>query len=178
MPSIVWPRLVDTLQPRTGERFALVRDLVTGTMLLVDLVVGYVVMSDSVPEREMNATIIERAHGDVLCLGYGLGFIFGPLVARPEVRSVTVLELRPEVLTLVASQQDFGPKLRVVQADSLTWQPDMAFDVIWDDCDYMLAEIIAAERAGVPSDNARRLAPWLKPGGLFLRWCDDGRYRR
>jgi len=174
---VVWPRMIELLQPCTGQRFALVRDGVAGTMLLVDLREHYVVMSDSRPEQEMNAPIVEQGYGDVLCLGYGLGFIFGPLVAKPDVRSVTVIELESEVLQLVASQQDFGPKLRIIQANALTWQPDMSFDVIWDDCDYSVELRMQLERQGFISDNARRLKAWLREGGLYLRWRDDGRYR-
>jgi spermidine synthase len=165
--TLNWPHLLTDLQPCTGKRFALVRDYIAGTMLLIDLQKNLVVMSDSVPEQQFNAPIIEQAHGDVLCLGYGLGFIYGLLVAKPDVESVTVVELQSEVLTLVASQQDFGPKLRVVQADALSWVPDKFFDVIWDDCDYDAA-----------NDNRDRLDKWLKPGGIYLEWHDDGRYRR
>jgi len=165
------------LQPRTGKKFALIRDYTEDTMLLVDLKANYVVMSDSVQEREFNTEIVEKAYGDVLTLGFGMGFILQPLMVKPEVKSITVVELEQEVLDLCASQLKLNEKVRIIKADALEWIPDMKFDVIYDDCDYQPELIRKWELKGVHTDNRDRLSPWLKNDGLFIRWCDDGRYR-
>jgi hypothetical protein len=167
---IHWPRMRNLLTPKRGERFAIVSDVVTGDTLLVDMERLYVVMSDSVYEQELNREIIEKARGDVLSLGYGLGFIVQLLQVNPAVTSVTILEKEQEVLDLVGSQLTLAPHVRVVLADALEWTPDKMFDVIYDDCDYMPEDIRRVEMTGITTDNRVRLAPWLKPDGEFIRW--------
>jgi len=158
------------LKARAGERFALVNDVVTGDMVLVDLQHLYIVMSDSTYEQELNREIIEKARGDVLSLGFGIGFILQPLMANPAVTSITVIEKEQEVLDLCMAQLKLDPKVRVILADALEWIPDRMFDVIYDDCNYMPGNIQRVEEAGGISDNGRRLSPWLKEGGEYIRW--------
>lgn len=55
------------------------------------------VMSDTPMERRTNLEVVERARGDVLIAGLGLGMILLPLFAKPEVRSITVYEPAVEV---------------------------------------------------------------------------------
>ena len=165
------------LKPKTGKRFALISDYVEDTTLLVDLQANYVVMSDSIQERELCQEFIEKAHGDVLNLGFGMGFILQPLMNKHDVKSITVIELEPEIIDLCASQLTLNDKVRVILADAFSWKPDMMFDVIIDDADYQPELVKMHELNGLHTDNKERLTPWLKPGGVFLRWEDDGRYR-
>lgn len=169
---ITWPRMRNLLQPRRGERFALVADVVTGDMLLVDLELLYVVMSDSQHEQRLNSRIVTEARGDVLLLGHGLGFIVQLLMINPAVTSITIIEISSEIIELVKSQLTYNEKVRVILADALDWAPDMQFDVIYDDCDYLPEDIRRVELAGGVSDNGRRLKQWIKPGGEFIRWDD------
>lgn len=155
------PRMREFLTPRRGERFALVNDVVTGDILLIDLEKLYVVMSDSTYEEVLNREIIERAKGDVLLLGFGIGFILQSLMNNLAVTSITIIEKHREVLDLCAAQLELPNKVRVILADALEWTPDMMFDVIYDDCDYEQGTVI---------DNCRRLKPWLKPNGEAIRW--------
>lgn len=165
------------LRPRTGSRFSLVRDYVEDVMQLIDTERCYVVMSDSWQEREMNAPAIENARGDVLCLGFGIGMILLPMAELPSVSSITVIEKEQEVLDLVMTQLSLSPKVRVIVADALRWQPSTTFDFVWDDCDYAPGDIASCEEAGERSDNRFRFAPWINPGGEYLKWVNDGRYR-
>jgi hypothetical protein len=167
-----WPRMRNLLTPKMGERFAIISDVVTGDTLLVDTVRLYVVMSDSKYEQELNREIIEKARGDVLLLGYGLGFIVQLLMINPAVTSVTIIEKEQEVLNLVGSQLKLNDKVRIILADALTWIPDMQFDIIYDDCDYTPEDIQKIEISHGQSDNSIRLAPWLKLSGEFIRWGD------
>lgn len=160
------------LKPRMGDRFAIVSDVVTGDMLLVDTELLYVVMSDSIYEQQLNRKIIENARGDILLLGYGLGFIVQLLMVNPAVTSITIVEKQQEVLDLVASQLVLNDKVRVILANALEWMPDMQFDVIYDDCDYSPEDIQRIEASGGVSDNGRRMKQWIKPGGEFIRWDD------
>lgn len=63
-----------------------------------------------------------EATGDVLLTGLGLGCVARGLLARPAVRSVTVLELLPEVIDLVGPAHR-DPRVEVVPADALRWTP-------------------------------------------------------
>jgi len=172
-----WTRMNTLLKPRTGKRFALISDYVMDTMLLIDLKLNYVVMSDSIQEKELNRKFIENAHGDVLSLGFGMGFILQPLMNKPEVNSITVIEIEPEIIELCASQLSLNDKVRVIVADALLWEPDMMFDTIIDDADYNPELIRKHEENHIHTDNQDRLRRWLKPNGTYLRWYDDGRYR-
>jgi spermidine synthase len=174
--AIQWTRMNTLLEPRTGKRFALVRDFQEDTIILIDLQRHYVVMSDSNIEKEFNAEIVEKAYGDILLLGFGIGFILQPLMKKPEVTSITVIEAYQEVLDICASQLVLTDKVRIILSDATLWQPDMMFDVIYDDCDYSPELLQGRSKQGVNIDAEERLTPWLKPDGLFIRWTDDGRY--
>jgi hypothetical protein len=65
---------------------------------------------------------VESAEGDILLTGLGLGCLVRGLLARPAVRSVTVLELHPEVIELIAPHLP-ADRLEVIHADALTWTP-------------------------------------------------------
>ncbi|MCU0308671.1 MAG: hypothetical protein MUE51_13070 [Thermoleophilia bacterium] len=65
---------------------------------------------------------LDAAEGDVLLTGLGLGCLVHGLVARPAVRSVTVLEIHPEVIGLVGPSVRH-PAVEVVRADALAWRP-------------------------------------------------------
>lgn len=71
--------------------------------------------------------------GDLsVCItGLGLGMV-AEACLRMGVGSVTVVDVDPEVIELVAGQIDH-PNLRVIQADAHTWQPDRKFDYVWHD---------------------------------------------
>jgi hypothetical protein len=67
----------------------------------------------------------------VCITGLGLGLVAEHCL-RMGVGSVTVVDVDPEVIELVAGQIDH-PNLRVIQADAYTWQPDRKFDFVWHD---------------------------------------------
>lgn len=105
---------------------------------------GGVVMSDTDMERRSNLGVILDAQGDVLIGGLGLGMIVCPLLRKPTVRTITVIELNPNVIALVephvrrwAADRNLDPggRLAVVQADVYTWRPakDQKFDAIYFD---------------------------------------------
>lgn len=65
---------------------------------------------------------LEEAQGDVLLTGLGLGCLVHGLLARPAVRSVTVLEWDDDVLAL-AGPAVRHPRVRLLRADAFTWTP-------------------------------------------------------
>lgn len=78
------------------------------------------IMSDSTMEWESNEAIVREAHGDVLIAGLGIGMILVPIIKKPEVRSVTVVEFYEDVISLVhpnISKIDPENKLTIIQGN-------------------------------------------------------------
>ncbi len=139
-------------------------------------------MSDTPMEHGTNYTGLREARGDVLVVGLGLGMLSLAMCRKKEVRSVTVLEIEPQVIQLVAPHVKHR-KLRVILADGkcppirgrhydsiyLDIWPDICSDN-WKDMKPMLAMYRKHRRPGGKVDG------WMKkyvqtehnkPGGLY-----------
>lgn len=120
------------------------------------LVNGGVMMSDTQMEQRSNMGVVSEARGDVLIAGLGLGMVLVPILRKPEVRTVTVIEKNENVIDLILpaivekvpqakettfTGKGFGgveetkPKLDVVVGDIFDWQPPKGakWDVIYFD---------------------------------------------
>ena len=117
-------------------------------------------MSDLSYERSTCLEAVERAHGDVLIAGLGLGMILHPILEKPEVERVTVVEKFPDVIALVSPTLPTTSKLTIVAGDIFEWTPPPGarYDVIWFDIWPDIALIRLAEMA----ELHRRFAPYLK----------------
>lgn len=101
----------------------------------VRMVIGKeIVMSNSRMEQNSNWEIVNKAHGDVLIGGLGLGMILFPILTKLEVRSVTVIEHNQDVIDLIAPHVAHE-KLSVINADMHEWKPKKGtvYDVIYFD---------------------------------------------
>lgn len=94
-----------------------------------------VVMSDTPMEERTNGWIMRRARGRVLINGLGIGMVLREVLAKPDVVSVTVIEKAPEVIELVGPTFADDPRLTIIQADALEYQPPRGekFDIVWHD---------------------------------------------
>ena len=162
--TVIWSKMNGLLKPKVGKEFALIYDFFENDLLLIDLKRGRIVMSDSGRLQELYVPVVEAAHGDVLLLGFGMGFTLLPIMNKPEVTSVTVVEREQEILDLCASQLKLNDKVRIILDDAITYEPDMMFDLINDDCDYEPIEF----KFDPYSYNKERLKQWLKPDGMFM----------
>ncbi len=103
------------------------------------LIVGQrLMMSDTPMEKRSNRQVVHQAHGDVLIAGLGIGMILLPILSKPEVKSVTVVEKYEGVVNLVAPAilaQPGGEKLTVVHGDIHEWRPTAGtkFDTLYFD---------------------------------------------
>lgn len=94
-------------------------------------------MSDTRPEVEDHFEFIERAHGDVLIHGLGLGMCALAVARKPEVRTVLVIEHSRHVYNLVATTVSRHHKVNVRLGDAFRWKLprnarwDVAFHDIW-----------------------------------------------
>lgn len=131
-------------------------------------------MHDTLEERIKNYDIVQRAAGDVLIGGLGLGMILHPILRKPEVRSVRVLENNPNVAALVLPSLRDVPgaeKLLVTMTDAATWEPEPGerFDTIWLDCIAFYA--IHARFIQIVERWLDRFQPWLREGGYLGHWA-------
>jgi len=139
----MWTPMVDVVPPgKSGSaevdhvvvsewdaRFAAIRGerLRPGPLARL-LVHGGIMMSDGAEEKRSNSEAVRRANGDVLVAGLGLGMVLVPMLQKPEVRSVLVLENNPHVMALVERHvrryvgKKASAKLTVIEADVFTWE--------------------------------------------------------
>jgi hypothetical protein len=131
-------------------------------------------MYDTYHERIVNALIVKEARGDVLIAGLGLGMILHPILAKPEVRSVRVLENSHHVARLVMPSLQCIPgaeKLTLEMTDdALKWQPQPGalYDTIWLDCVpmYGYCKMVMDVQEGWLD----RFRPFLRRGGWIDHW--------
>jgi hypothetical protein len=106
-------------------------------VILFDCAKGEPIMATNNHERRSNAEFLLRAHGDVLVGGAGLGMVLLAAEQRPEVRSITCIEIDHEIIELVSSRLPLK-KTRLVRGDVFEWTPpagtvyDVAYFDIWN----------------------------------------------
>ena len=103
---------------------------------------GHEWMTVTPNEIETMKKPIEKAHGDVLTYGLGLGYFAFSAAAKSEVASVTVVEKEKEIIDLFAEhllpQFINKEKIRIICADALEFASkkpkyDFVFADIWHD---------------------------------------------
>lgn len=79
-----------------------------------------IMMSDTPMERNTNRDFIQRANGDVIIFGLGLGLVILPLLKNQNVKSILVVELYQDLIDLVQpilKKHDTENKLTIIQGD-------------------------------------------------------------
>ncbi|MDU7217412.1 MAG: hypothetical protein E6293_07975, partial [Dialister sp.] len=80
-------------------------------------------MSIVVSETESMTVPVEKAHGHVITYGLGLGYYTFMAAGKPEVETVTVVEMNPAVISLfkehILPQFPHKEKIRIIEADAL-----------------------------------------------------------
>lgn len=109
---------------------------------LVDVSKAILVMSDTPSERRDHQEFIDAAYGNVLVNGLGLGLCIAPLMANPEVDTVTVVENSEDVMSLMATTyiKRYPERLNIVLADAYMYKPRVLPDVVWNDIWYTISD--------------------------------------
>jgi spermidine synthase len=99
-----------------------------------------VMMSDTPMERNTNEAFIQKANGDVIIFGLGLGLLILPLLNNKEVTSILVVELYQDLIDVVEpilKKYDLENKLTIVQGDCFefhkTIPKERKFDCVYGD---------------------------------------------
>lgn len=95
-------------------------------------------MSDTPAEIRGHRGIIheiEHRGGRVLINGLGLGVVVKATLSFPNVHSVDVVEISPDVIALVGPTYSDDPRCHIYLGDAYTyeWPKGMRWDVIWHD---------------------------------------------
>lgn len=96
-----------------------------------------VIMSNTPMEQRTHIKAINKAQGNVLVAGLGLGMYLQNIKDKEDVTSITVVEKSKEVIELVAKYFKDCQKIRIVNEDIFNYTPDIKFDFafldIWSD---------------------------------------------
>ena len=124
--------------------------------VLVRKIDNFLIMSDSVVERETNELIVQEATGDVLMIGLGINLVNDRVLESPLVTSVTVVEKYADIIEHVPT------KCFVLNGDANTLKLGQ-YDTIWVD----------------PSEYVtRNFRLHLKPGGRVMYWDASAEKKR
>lgn len=192
--TIKWPDLYDLLPEMECDSFAL--DKFEGCnsfrcyipsgryVRLVRKISGKratsVIMSNTPMEQRTCASVVERAYGDVLIGGFGLGMIVLAMQDKPEVKSITVLENNKEIINEIADILPLDDKVKVFYADVFDWKPQRGkkYDTIWLDIwDNINSDIYKEEM--LPLKNKYRRYLSKSPNHWIKCWAElEARYDR
>jgi spermidine synthase len=94
---------------------------------------GITWMEDTPLERRQRQFAIDKCEGSVCVAGLGLALVVKELAAKPEVKSITVVEISQEVVDLVWEKRS---KCRIVVSDIEDYlkKTKVKFDYIYLDC--------------------------------------------
>lgn len=121
------------------------------------------VMSNTPAEYADHYKFIQRATGDVLIGGLGLGMVVAALLRKPEVSSITVVEISQDVIDLVSPCYT-DPRVIIVHGDLNTWVPDRHFDYAW----YDIWSYISGDEYQNMLDITKRLRKYVSHSDC---WC-------
>ncbi len=130
-------------------------------------------MSDTPMERQTNLDFIRASKGDVLIAGLGIGMVLWPLIYKEEVKSITVIEIHPEIIKMI--EPIFAPlaeeqrtKLDIICDSIFDWQiPKWA---MWDTIYFDIWNNICGDHYDGMKVLHRRFSRRRPVGGWMGSW--------
>lgn len=96
-----------------------------------------VIMSNTQMERKTHILAINKAKGNVLVAGLGLGMFIYNIKDKDDVESITVIEKSKEVIEMVSKYFKDCKKIKIINQDIFEYKPEICFDFaffdIWND---------------------------------------------
>lgn len=123
-----------TIEPKDSHRFFRERYFRAGTYTKLTHDREGLWMSDTPAERIDHLDFVRNARGAVLISGLGLGMCIGAALAKPGVSHVTVIEIDPDIISLVGPHYACD-RLTIIQGDIISWRPpkDAHYGAVWHD---------------------------------------------
>jgi len=87
-------------------------------------------MNNSEDDSAFNFMVIEKARGDVLITGIGIGLIIFPMMNKKNVISIDVVEKYQEIIDLIEPQIPFNDKVKIIHSDIMDFIPKRKYDII------------------------------------------------
>lgn len=129
---------------------------------------GYLWMWDLPVERKAQKEVADKAHGEVLVAGYGLGLVQQYLTENPKVKSVLSLEISNNVIEAV--KEEYGRLYGEVEiGDFYKFNSGREFDYVIGD----VWEDLVAESLPEYQKFKAKAQTLLKPNGKILAWGQD-----
>lgn len=75
----------------------------------------------------------DLAYGDVLLTGFGFGILASWLASKPEVTSVTVVEISQDIVDVFLMNNIISNKIKIIIADASEYKTDQHFDCVFLD---------------------------------------------
>lgn len=93
------------------------------------------IMSDTPMEQRTNIEFVEKAHGNVLIAGLGIGMIVLPVMEKESVTSITIIEKEQDIIDMILPQLPVNSKVKVIHQDVFEnkFPKGTKFDVIYFD---------------------------------------------
>lgn len=119
---------------------------------------GNIVMSDTPAEIRDHWDILYQlrtapADTTVLIHGLGLGVVLGAALRNPNICRLDIVEIAPEVISLVAPTYTCDPRVNILEGDAFTyqWPKGKRWSIVWHDiwntlCTDNLEEMAALHR--------------------------------
>lgn len=96
-----------------------------------------IVMSNTPMEQKTHIEAIDKAKGNVLVAGLGLGMYLQNIKDKEEVTSITVIEKSKEVIEIIGKYYTDCDKIKIINEDIFNYIPNIKFDFafldIWPD---------------------------------------------
>lgn len=131
-----------------------------------------VIMSNTPAEIDDHREAVNLAQGDVFIAGLGIGMVLEAMLSKADVHSITVLEIEPEIIGLVAPYYADEPKVSILCGNA--WEPtalpdgkrfDFLYFDIWD--------TICGDNYREMKDLNRLYRSRKKRGAKTVFWCRD-----
>lgn len=133
-------------------------------------------MSNTPMEERTNIEFCQKAYGDVLIGGLGIGMIIAAIQDNPVVSSITVIEIDQDVIDLIKNQNILNDKVHIICDNVFTWKPNKStkYDCIYMDIwSYINNEIYHNEMKPLKRKYGHYLKPLSEsPNRFNLCWAE------
>lgn len=75
----------------------------------------------------------DLAHGKVLLTGFGFGFLASWIASKPDVESVTVIEISKPIVDIFLLNNELSKKINIIYDDASKYKTDEYFDCLFLD---------------------------------------------